>query len=215
VRIVLDPRLSGVENAQAYFKRYARAAAARSRLPGRRAALEAERAFLDASATALAQAENADDLWEIEQDLVAAGLRRPGRTKVRPRAVERGRTFDLPGDAQARVGRSARENEHLTFEVARPDDLWLHARAMPGAHVIVPIGHRRPPNETIAAAAAIAAYYSAGRHAGKVPVDVTERKHVRKVRGAPPGQVTYGHERTLVVAPGLPAADQARSGRSS
>ncbi|MDR7418036.1 MAG: NFACT family protein [Armatimonadota bacterium] len=206
VRITLDPRLTGVENAQVYFKRYARAAAARKRLPERRAALERERAFLDAAKTAIEQAETADDLWAIEQDLIAAGLRRPGRSAITPRAADQGRAFSLPGGFQACVGRSAQENERLTFERAGPDDLWLHARGMPGAHVVVVGGSGRPSDAAIATAAAIAAYYSAGRQAAKVPVDVTLRKHVRKIRGGRPGQVTYTNERTLTVAPGLPAA---------
>jgi predicted ribosome quality control (RQC) complex YloA/Tae2 family protein len=204
VRITLDPRLTGVENAQAYFRRYARAAAARKRLPPRRAALEREQAFLDAAATAIAQAETPDDLWEIEQDLVAAGLRRPGRSSVTPRPTAQGRVFTLPGGCQARAGRSARENERLTFERAGPDDLWMHARGMPGAHVIVTGGSRTPPDAAITAAAAIAAYYSAGRHAGKVAVDITRRRHVRKMRGGRPGQVTYTNERTLTVTPAVP-----------
>lgn len=206
VRIALDPRLSGVANAQAYFKKYARAAGARKRLPGRQAALQAEREFLEEMATAIAVAETADDLWAIEQDLVAAGLRRRAKTATRPRAAEAGRAYNLPGGFRIRAGRSAGENERLTFEVAGPDDLWFHARGMPGAHVI--LTGRGPREDAIAAAAAVAAYYSAGRLAGKVPVDVTQRKHVRKVRGGRPGQVTYANERTLLVAPGLPG-DQA------
>lgn len=204
VRIALDPRLSGVENAQAYFRKYARAAAARKRLPVRAAALEVEREFLEEMATAIVVAETADDLWVIEQDLVAAGLRRRTKPVTRPRAVDAGRAYDLPGGFRIRAGRSARENERLTFEVAGPDDLWLHARGMPGAHVI--LTGRGPREGAIAAAAAVAAYYSAGRHAGKVPVDVTQRKHVRRIRGGRPGQVTHANERTLMVTPALPAA---------
>jgi predicted ribosome quality control (RQC) complex YloA/Tae2 family protein len=205
VRIGLDPALSPVQNAQAYFRRHARAQAARRRLPDRRAALESERAYLDATAAAIAQAESADDLWEIEQDLVAAGLRRRARPAAMPRATDAGRAFDLPGGFRARVGRSARENERLTFDVAGPDDLWLHARGMPGAHVILITGGRAPSHAALASAAALAAYYSAGRRAAKVPVDMTTRRHVRRVRGGRPGQVTYAHERTLLAVPRLPS----------
>jgi predicted ribosome quality control (RQC) complex YloA/Tae2 family protein len=203
VRIALDPGRSPVENAQAYFRQYARAAAARARLPARVSALESERQLLAELAVAIAVAETADDLRVIEQDLIASGWRR-GREPSRHRPPAEGRVFDLPGGARIMVGRSARENERLTFAVAGPDDLWLHARGMPGAHVI--LRGSDPSDEVIATAAAVAAYYSAGRHAAKVPVDVTRRKHVRKVRGGSPGQVTYTHERTLMVAPALPAA---------
>ncbi len=209
-RIVLDPTRSGVENAQAYFKRYARAAGARKRLPERLAALESELRYLDTLRTAVAQAETEDDLWEVEQDLIAAGLRRRKRERVRPRAVDAGRIFVLPGGSQARVGRSARENDHLAFEVAGPDDLWLHARAMPGAHVIITGGGGQPAEAAVEMAARIAAHYSAGRGAGRVPVDVTHRRFVRRIRGGRPGQVHYTHERTLTVPPGLPGRTPAR-----
>jgi len=209
VSIPLDPARSGVENAQACFKRYAKAAAARRRLPARQAALGIERAFLEESATAIVQAEDADDLWEVEQDLVSAGVRKRTRPAGRPRAVASGRSFDLPGGGRVQVGRSARENDHLTFEVAGPDDLWLHARGMPGAHVILLAPGRRKdepiPEAAVETAARIAAYYSDGRSATRVPVDVTKRRFVRRIRGGRPGQVHYSHERTLTVVPGLPS----------
>ncbi len=204
VSIPLDPARSGVENAQACFKRYAKAAAARRCLPERQAALEAEHALLEGAATAIAQAENADDLWEIEQDLIASGVKKRARSAGRPRAVARGRSFDLPGGGRVHVGRSARENDHLTFEVAGPDDLWLHARGMPGAHVILTGARGQPGEESVAAAARIAAYYSDGRSSTRVPVDATRRRFVRRIRGGRPGQVHYSHERTFTVAPGLP-----------
>lgn len=210
--IALDPTRSGVENAQAYFKRYARAAGARKRLPARQAGLEAERAYLEAAATAIAQADTEDDLWEIEQDLVASGLRkRAGRAGqiVRPKAVSAGRAFDVARGHRVLVGRSGRENEHVTFDVAGPDDLWFHARGMPGAHVILTARGTPPPAAAVDAAARIAAYYSAGRGSGKVPVDITRRRFVRRVRGGRPGQVLYTNERTVTVPPGLP--DRART----
>jgi predicted ribosome quality control (RQC) complex YloA/Tae2 family protein len=213
MRIAIDPARSGVENAQAYFRRYARAAAARKRLPDRLAGLEAELRYLDAAATSIAQAETEDDLWELEQDLIAAGLRRAHRhERLRPRGADTGRVFALPGGHRVRVGRSARENDHLTFDVAGSDDLWLHARGMPGAHVILTGGQGGPTEEAIEGAARIAAYYSAGRGAAKVPVDVTRRRFVRRIRGAAPGQVHYSDERTVTVRPELPGRPRGRTG---
>ncbi|MGQ0548061.1 MAG: Rqc2 family fibronectin-binding protein [Armatimonadota bacterium] len=211
VSIPLDPSRSAVENAQAYFRRYARATAARRRLPRRQSELEAERAFLENVATAIAQADDADDLWEVEQDLIAAGLRRRAEQSLRPRAASAGRTFDLAGGYRVRVGRSARENDHLTFEDSRPNDLWLHARGMPGAHVILSAEAGKATEAAIETAARIAAHYSTGRGATKVPVDVTPRRFVRRVHGGRPGQVVYTNERTINVAPGLPAHGQARA----
>jgi predicted ribosome quality control (RQC) complex YloA/Tae2 family protein len=205
VRIALDPVRTGVENAQAYFRRYARAQAALKRLPTRRADLEAEVAYLDGAATAINQAETEDDLAEIEQDLIAARLRRPRRATTRPPAVAAHRVFRAADGSQIIVGRSARENDYVTFEVARADDLWLHARGVPGAHVILKTAGPQASNDVIEAAARVAAYYSAARASGKVPVDVTRRRFVRRIRGGRPGQVHYTNERTRVVVPELPA----------
>ena len=101
------------------------------------------------------------------------------------------------------VGRTARQNDAATFRLAAPDDLWFHARGVPGAHVVVKqAGGREEPDEAVLEAAAeLAAYYSANRAAGRVEVDRAARRDVRKIKGAGPGMVTYRNEQTLRVAP--------------
>lgn len=100
------------------------------------------------------------------------------------------------------VGRSARANDHVTFHLARPDHLWLHARGLPGAHVVVRVDADQVTPRTLQEAAALAAYFSAqGRSGVAVPVDYTRRRHVRKPPGSPPGFVFYDREHTLVVTP--------------
>jgi predicted ribosome quality control (RQC) complex YloA/Tae2 family protein len=98
------------------------------------------------------------------------------------------------------VGRGARENHRLTFAVARPEDLWLHARDVPGAHVIVRDPEGRASAEDLREAAELAAFFSEAARQDQVEVHVTRRKHVRPARGAP-GRVTVGHSDTLRVAP--------------
>jgi len=106
------------------------------------------------------------------------------------------------------VGRTNHENDVLTFKRASPDDIWLHARGLPGAHVILKSGGAPPSEETLQQAAAIAAYFSRARGAAGAAVVFTRRRYVRKPRGAKPGQVTYTHERTLTVKPELPQSTQ-------
>jgi predicted ribosome quality control (RQC) complex YloA/Tae2 family protein len=79
--------------------------------------------------------------------------------------------------------------------------LWLHARGVPGAHVIIKSGGRNVPNAVIMRAASLAAYYSAARDQAYVPVDITERRYVRKIKGGKLGMVTYRNESTLSVPP--------------
>jgi len=201
--ITLDPQASAVANAQAYFRRYRKAAAGRPTLQERVGALEAEAAFLEQVRVLAEQAEDLPALAAVAQDLTEGGAQ-PVGTAGRG-AAGGPRRFTAPGGFAILVGRSHRENDRLTFEVAAPHDLWLHARGMPGAHVILRTGGRRPPEAAVRAAAAVAAYYSRGRGAARVAVDVTERRHVRRLRGGRPGMVTYTGERTLTVEPALPA----------
>ncbi len=87
----------------------------------------------------------------------------------------------------------------MTFELSAPDDVWFHARGVPGSHVVVRSGGQALPAEVIEQAARVAAEHSAARHETTALVDWVLRKHVRKLRGAPPGLVTYTHEQTLRV----------------
>ena len=203
IAIPLDPGLSPSENAQQYFRRYAKARAAARAAPVRIAQLEAE---VGALREALVQIENAaspDDLWEIQADLAAAGVVRHG-PRGRPPVRSGPRRFRAGDGSTILVGRSGRENDHITFHEAGPDDLWFHARGVAGAHVILKAGGV-PAEATITLAARAAAYYSENRSAHQVAVDCVARKHVRRLRGAAAGAVTYSGERTLMVAPGLPA----------
>jgi predicted ribosome quality control (RQC) complex YloA/Tae2 family protein len=110
--------------------------------------------------------------------------------------------FRTSGGSRIVVGRSPNENAEITFKVARPDDLWFHAQGVPGAHVILARDDRSDaPLEDIEAAASLAAHYSKARASVRVPVDFTQRKHVRKQRDAPPGLVWYTNSKTVTTAP--------------
>ena len=98
------------------------------------------------------------------------------------------------------MGRNARENEALTFKMARSDDLWLHARGTPGSHVVVRLEKgANPLPETIKDAATLALQYSDLKNSGKGEVIYTKRKWVRKVKGQTPGTVTVTQEKTIFV----------------
>jgi predicted ribosome quality control (RQC) complex YloA/Tae2 family protein len=100
------------------------------------------------------------------------------------------------------VGKSAAGNDHITTKLARANDLWLHAEGMPGSHVLVRNPDKREvPPEVLARAASLAAFYSKGRHAGKVPVTYTLARNVKKPRGAKPGLVTLSERKTIMAFP--------------
>jgi len=202
VTIALDPALTPVENARMLFARYAKIRRARPALEARLRALDDERDYLESSLALLEAAGSVDDLEPLREELAAEGYARPRRRRTE--AVKTRRAFILAGGATVLVGRTNRENDHITFDVAAPDDLWFHARGVAGAHVILHSGGRAPRDDEIAQAAAIAAYFSRARSSGTVAVDYTTRRFVRKPKGGRPGLVTYERERTVRVTPGLP-----------
>ena len=213
IDVPLDGRLGLAENAQRYFKSARRGQRALRMIPARLAALETRRAALDAAAADLALARDPEGLAQLERGWQSAGLlkafRKTQRADVgKPAEYVEVREFHTKEGFTILVGKSAAENDHLTFSVGAPHDLWLHASGWPGAHVIV----RNPgrlgslPDETILQAAAIAAYFSRGRTEKALDVDVAWRRHVRKGRGMSPGMVMLKKHRTVRVAPGLPPA---------
>ena len=99
------------------------------------------------------------------------------------------------------VGRNSRQNEQVTFKTANAQDIWLHARDVPGAHVVIRNDGRRISEELIAEAAAVAAWYSKRRNDTNVQVDYTRVKYVKAIKGAGPGMVTYRNESSVNVQP--------------
>ena len=99
------------------------------------------------------------------------------------------------------VGRNNRQNDELTFKLARKDDIWCHASKVHGSHVIISCGGTKPPDNTITQAAQLAAYYSGAGSGQNIPVDVTAVRQVKKMAGGKPGMVIYHTYRTAVVNP--------------
>ncbi len=199
-RIVLDPNRSLIEQAQERFKAYEKAKSARNILPERLAEAEQRLAGLDQLLALLEIADESHQIDLIATEAEEAGYLRPSATRrpsLRSRPLQIRSSDGLP----IYIGRTARQNEEVTFRIARPTDLWLHARHIHGAHVIIRADN--PPQQTITEAAALAAYYSQARHDAAVEVDLCRRRSVRKIPGGPPGLVSYHPERTLRVKPQL------------
>jgi predicted ribosome quality control (RQC) complex YloA/Tae2 family protein len=149
-----------------------------------------------------AQRASAEDIADVES-AVAELDPVPGRATAPVRKHKR-RPLELRTHSGSRivVGRSPLENAHITFRVARPNDVWFHVQGVPGAHVVLSRDDRSPaPAEDLEVAASLAAYHSKAQRSGSAAVDYTLRKHVRKQRDAPPGLVWYTHATTLLVRP--------------
>jgi predicted ribosome quality control (RQC) complex YloA/Tae2 family protein len=199
--IALDPACDAKENAQAYFARYRKATDALPHLERRLELLETRAASLEELAF---EAERADDatLSELSaslDDIEGRAAPAAPRNRKKARAIL---CVERPSGARIYVGRSPRENVEITFRIARPDDLWFHARGIPSSHVVLaPAPGASASDEDIAAAAHLAAAHSRARAALRVEIDYTQRKYVRKQRDAAPGLVWYTGARTQVGEP--------------
>lgn len=200
--IALDPGMTPLENAQRYFERYNKAKRALDDVPTLIEDTRAELDYLTQLLTDLELSANWPEIDEVQQTLQVKGY---WRGKPRPRVAGAAKSAPLrivhKDGYVLWVGRNSRQNEIVTFEKGSPVDWWLHARDVAGAHVIIKNDGRAIPDDVFEQAAALAAYYSASQNEARVIVDVTQRKHVRKIKGGGPGMVTYRNEETRTVVP--------------
>lgn len=229
VELTLDPALPVHRNADRIYQRAGRIERALDQLPGRIDA--AERAVRAAQAIVLAVRSGASPPAALEHvlpdalqprgpDAGGGGARsgqgpKPRSGRGAPDGAEGAplpyRRFRTSGGIEVRVGKGARHNDALTFRHAAPDDVWMHVREAPGAHVILRWNRAQdPPARDLEEAAALAALHSDARHAGLVPVDWTRRKHVRKPRKSAPGAVIPDRVRTVFATPSPALTEQLR-----
>ncbi|MCO5215842.1 MAG: NFACT family protein [Thermomicrobiales bacterium] len=216
-RIPLDPEKDPKTVAAEYFEDYRKSQKAGEQLPERIDTAEAERQYLEQLRWAAGEAEGFAAIEALRSEFEEAarnlklnpqGGRGPG---VKPRgsgkkSIRKVTPLTDDDGNLYYIGKSGRENEQVTFEIAGASDWWLHARNIPGSHVILRprISTDEPDDAMVQRAARLAAWYSQSRDAGNVEVDVAQRRHVRKIHGAGPGMVTYRNEYTILV----PAADE-------
>lgn len=195
--IALDVALTPAQNAQKYFKRYRKARSAQEIAKAQKDKTLAELSILEQALFDLDECETEADLGDVRRTLEGAGLVRAPGEKKRPKQPEsKPMLFLLPDGTEILVGKNSTQNDRLTGG-ARGGDTWLHAKDMPGSHVIIR-GETVSP-EALQAGAKLAAWFSKGKGVS-VPVDYTLRKFVKKPGGAPAGFVIYSHQKTLIVS---------------
>jgi predicted ribosome quality control (RQC) complex YloA/Tae2 family protein len=206
--IPLDPALQPKEQAQAYFSRYRKAGRGAEQIEQAIGATRNELAYLDQLQTLVGLSESFDEIEALRREWLStraptdSGRHRGDKQKPPKRAVAPKPLVDQFGN-RIYVGRTGPQNDLVTFDLAGPDDYWLHARGVPGAHVILRPGTVNPDalEQALGRSAQLAAYYSASRADSTVSVDICKRRDVRKIKGAGPGLVTYRNERTVNVKP--------------
>ena len=199
ITIALDKALTPNQNAQKYFKRYQKLKEAVKYLTELIEETKATILYLESVETVLSQA-GLDEIAEIREELIQTGfIRRRQREKIQKRKKPE-KYLASDGKTIILVGRNNLQNEELTFKIARKEELWFHAKDIPGSHVVIS-GNLNPSDEVKTDAAELAAYYSKGRLSNLVQVDMIEVKKLNKPTGGKPGFVTYTGQKTLRVTP--------------
>ena len=203
IHIPLDPLLTPQQNAAKYYKEYNKAKTAESILTLQLEKGRRDLDYLNSVLEAIALAEGERDLQEIRQELTDTGyLRRPSKARDRgKRVASKPMEFRSSSGLRISVGKNNTQNDLLTTKQAFKSDLWFHTQKIHGSHVILWTEGGQPDLTSIQEAAQLAAWFSQGRESGKVAVDYTPVKYVKKPGGARPGMVVYTTYETAYVAP--------------
>ena len=199
ILITLDKALTPNQNAQRYFKRYQKLKEAVKHLTSLIEETRTTILYLESVETALAQA-SLTEIAEIREELIQTGfIRRRQREKIQKRQKPE-KYLSTDGQTIILVGRNNLQNDELTFKIAKKDELWFHAKDIPGSHVVI-TGNLQPSDEVKTDAAELAAYFSKARLSNLVQVDMIETRKLNKPTGGKPGFVTYTGQKTLRVTP--------------
>ena len=202
IAIPLDRQLTPGENAQRYYKKYQKLKAARDMAIVQREQTLNELDYLEGQLDNLTKCTAENELSELIEELKDQGYikRDKGGKKKMKLAASKPMHFVSSTGADIYVGKNNRQNDELTLRFASPNDIWMHAKNIPGSHVIVK-GAGEQDTAAMTEAALLAAYYSRARGSENVAVDYTPRKYVKKPAGAKPGMVIYTTNKTAYVTP--------------
>ncbi len=224
VTVPLDPRFDAVGNANRLFHKYHKLRRALALVPGQIAQNATELATIEQFLADLMLADTPAEVSLVKAEVQSAGYMRSAKAVVGSVAGARKQSHKGKSGKQSKgkplppgggvplyiqsrdgltilIGKNSRQNEEVTFHQAAANDTWLHARGVPGAHVIIKAGGRDIPRSTLEQAASLAAYYSQARGSTSVPVDYTLQRHVRHMKGGGPGMVIYEREKTMYAEP--------------
>lgn len=192
VTIPLDPQIPVQENAKKYFDKYGKLKRTCEAVTKLLEETGSEVEHLRSVQTALDIALQEEDLVQIKEELMQSGyIRKRNPGSKRPKITSKPFHYISSDGYHMYVGKNNLQNEELTFQTARGNDWWFHAKGAPGSHVIVQTNGDELPDSTFEEAARLAAYYSSNRGADKVEIDYVEKKHVKKPNGSRPGFVVY------------------------
>jgi predicted ribosome quality control (RQC) complex YloA/Tae2 family protein len=200
IKIELNPKYSIIENAENYFKKVKKLKISLKVASERED--EINRKY-EIALNKILELKEIRNIKELKLHILNHHKFYQSRMEKEEKEIsERFKVFELSEEAILYVGKEAKNNDELTFGFGKPNDYWFHLRGGSGSHCILKYtGKGNPSKEFIEKAASIAAYYSSQRNGGFVPVVYTQRKYVRKPKGANPGAVIISKENVVLVEP--------------
>ena len=204
ISIPLDPNKTPAENAQKYFSRYNKAKRTLLALEGQMKQNQEQLTYLEGVLVSIENATEAGDLEEIRAELQEEGFLKKKKEKKNGNAkIKKAKPlhFISSDGYDIYVGKSNLQNDFLTLQFAKSEDMWMHTKNIPGSHVIIPWKNQPYPEQTLIEGANLAAFFSKARNSSQVPVDYTPRKYVKKPAKAKPGMVIYTQNRTIFITP--------------
>ena len=199
ISIPLDALKTPQQNAAALFKEYNKLKGAKLHLTELIAKGEQQLDYLNSVLAELEQAESEKDLAEIRRELAETGYLKKSKLREKEKGRAQAPLRFLTDDGfEVLVGRNNAQNDELSTRLARRTDWWLHTQKVHGSHVILRCEGQEPSQTALEQAAALAVTYSQGREGGKIPVDYTMVRNVRKPSGAMPGKVIYTEYKTML-----------------
>ena len=201
IKITLDSNKTPSENVQRYYKKYNKLKVSEEYAKMQLSKNEEEVEYLNSVLTNIINAESYDEIDEIKKELIETGYIRFNRNSKNSKKNKTSKPhhFVSSDNIDIYVGKNNLQNDYLSLKFAHKNYLWLHAKDIPGSHVIV--CSFDVPDKTLEEAAIIAGYYSKGKNSPKLSVDYTKVKELKKPNGAKPGMVIYHTNKTVVINP--------------
>lgn len=213
ITIPLDPEISAMENGKKYFAKYNKLKRTYEALLELTVESKSELDYLLSVQNSLDIVNSETDLMQIKTELVESGYIRgkADRNKQKKQAKSKPLHYISSDGFHMYVGKNNFQNEELTFKFANGNDMWFHAKQMPGSHVIVKLeGAEELPDRTYEEAARLAAYYSTGNTAPKVEIDYTAKKNLKKPPKAKPGFVIYHTNYSMSIEPNIRGIEEVK-----
>ena len=201
ITLPLDQRLTLSQNMQAFYHKYDKLKRAQKLLDEQIALCGENIRYLASVESSLTASSTLPEIEEIKDELMQSGFLKESTKKKRQDKPSAPFRFVTEDGKIILVGKNNYQNDRLTFHTAAPDDLWLHAKDIPGSHVILRLDSEEPSEESLHGAALLAAHFSKAQDSSNVPVDYTYRRYVKKPSGSRPGFVIFTHQKTLYVTP--------------